>query len=997
MRRKNVLALILATAMLIGVMPITGRAASDLDWSVGNSDLNIQSGGTMLSQGEDFYYVEDGIYREKNAEYKSYLAAPIRSKICDEIAGNLNLYENEMYFTVQTNIYTMDLGDAKSKELLYTHDKAIDQMYVISGTYALFLSDGDVWEYHFQTMELKRATTLNHVASVLPTSYGNIYLIGDLFQYTVYANEKVVLTNVRTAYTDSDYLILNIEGTDYQVPLQVLFSSPDVSNALEEFHVHGVVDTAVLLDKTDETPTYCPVCDEIWESGDVSERTLNDLEDEPDPIVNSMALSLGQQNIVKRARQQYEIKWTPLADRYQWGQRGIFSAGTTYIGIPYGQPVNTGYVPWTVSFGNYLNAVNQSGSKFYTEYSTFNKTAPAYSSDCSSFVSYAWQTKSRHTTYSLPDVAQKVGDQSIYSLQVGDIFNHLTSHVVLVTSVGYNSAGQMVTVDIMEQTPSIVRLTRYGEGGTKTLAQLQSTYLGGGYVIYRNPNRDQVTYTHDCAVPIDGDYCKGCKASAPIPQVTSSGSGKTVTLKHIEADATMYYTLNGSVPTTMSTKYTGPITITGTSTLKAIAVTPRQTGSFVLEYGITMTATAAPTAAVTKGQASNGVVESGSQVSLSCATANAAIYYTTDGSNPTTSSTKYTAPITIKSTTTIKAIAIAPGLGASSVATFQYKVGKTVYIDATAGGGGSISPSGRVSVVEGGSKSFTITPNNGYSILDVKVDGKSVGAVSSYTFSSVKSNASITAIFQEGVNTPFTDVASSKWYAPAVGYAYERGLFSGVNATTFSPDLSMTRGMFITVTGRMAKVPSTLTHGVGIITGGNVNIRKNASTDSAVLATCSKYQPVQIVGSSGNWYKVQHSGVTGYVRNDLIKAYSNQFTDLKATAYYTPYIEWAYLMGIVNGTSKNAFSPNANITREQMCVILYQYTKIYGIKLPVNAEVQSFQDDKNISTWAKEAVSVLQRAGIISGVGNNKFEPKGTASRAQVAQIFQNLDQARLT
>ena len=142
-------------------------------------------------------------------------------------------------------------------------------------------------------------------------------------------------------------------------------------------------------------------------------------------------LSQGQENIVKRARQLSEIKWTPMNDIYQWNYAGVFSAGTTYTGVPYGQPVNTGgYIGWNISLENFLNTANDNTSKLYTAYSWYNKIAPYYSTDCSGYLSYAWQTKVRLTTNSLPGYGEKVADQSIDAIEVGDALNQIYTHVV---------------------------------------------------------------------------------------------------------------------------------------------------------------------------------------------------------------------------------------------------------------------------------------------------------------------------------------------------------------------------------------------------------------------------------------------------------------------------------------------------------------------------------------------------------------------------------------
>ncbi len=173
----------------------------------------------------------------------------------------------------------------------------------------------------------------------------------------------------------------------------------------------------------------------------------------------------------------------------------------------------------------------------------------------------------------------------------------------------------------------------------------------------------------------------------------------------------------------------------------------------------------------------------------------------------------------------------------------------------------------------------------------------------------------------------FEDVKTSAWYYNAVEYAVSEGLFAGTGKTTFSPDGPMTRGMFVTVLGRKAGV------------------------DKSQYLTC-------------------------------------RFNDVKAGAFYAPYAEWAAAYGIVSGVSETRFSPNDKITREQMASILYRYAKATENDATFSAEAyNSFSDTGKVSGWAAEAFQWAADKGIING-SDGKLNPKNTASRAQVAQIF---------
>ena len=144
-----------------------------------------------------------------------------------------------------------------------------------------------------------------------------------------------------------------------------------------------------------------------------------------------------------------------------------------------------------------------------------------------------------------------------------------------------------------------------------------------------------------------------------------------MTISDATSGATIYYTTNGTTPTTSSTRYTGPITVSSTETLEAIAVATGDTNSAVASaaYTINLPAVATPTFSPAAG-----TYTSAQTVTISDATSGATIYYTTNGTTPTTSSTQYTGPITVSSTETLEAIAAATGYTNSAVASAAYTI-----------------------------------------------------------------------------------------------------------------------------------------------------------------------------------------------------------------------------------------------------------------------------------------------------------------------------------
>ena len=123
-------------------------------------------------------------------------------------------------------------------------------------------------------------------------------------------------------------------------------------------------------------------------------------------------------------------------------------------------------------------------------------------------------------------------------------------------------------------------------------------------------------------------------------------------------------------------------------------------------------------------------------------------------------------------------------------------------IKATAGTNGSISPSGWTSVRDGRDQTFTITPDKGYAVAKVLVDGKSVGAVKSYTFKNVTKDHTIEAIFMKSNGNPqtgvFVDVAEGSYYEEAIDWAVEKGITNGVSSNMFAPNDPCTRAQIVT-------------------------------------------------------------------------------------------------------------------------------------------------------------------------------------------------------
>jgi Legume lectin domain/Chitobiase/beta-hexosaminidase C-terminal domain len=162
------------------------------------------------------------------------------------------------------------------------------------------------------------------------------------------------------------------------------------------------------------------------------------------------------------------------------------------------------------------------------------------------------------------------------------------------------------------------------------------------------------------------------QAAAPVltpGRETFTGS-VSVTISDSTAGATIYYTTNGTTPTTSSTKYTGAITVSATETINAIA----SAANFVVSPVASATYTSMTQTSVPVFSVPSGTYTVAQTVTITDAISGAVIYYTTNGTTPTTSSTKYAGAITVSATETIEAIAVAPGLTSSTVASASYNI-----------------------------------------------------------------------------------------------------------------------------------------------------------------------------------------------------------------------------------------------------------------------------------------------------------------------------------
>ena len=241
---------------------------------------------------------------------------------------------------------------------------------------------------------------------------------------------------------------------------------------------------------------------------------------------------------------------------------------------------------------------------------------------------------------------------------------------------------------------------------------------------------------------------------------------------------------------------------------------------------------------------------------------------------------------------------------------------------------------------KGDTVTITVTPDEGYELDKLavydedgdKLDLKDKGD-GKFTFEMPKGDVEIEVSFalieDETVKADFADVAADAWYADAVQYVYENGMMSGTSETTFSPDVTTTRGMIVTILYRLEGSPDL----------SNENL--------------------------------------GY-----------PYADVDANAYYADAVYWARQNGIVSGMSAEQFAPNNAITREQMAAILYRYAQFKGYDVSAKADLSVYTDAAQVSTYATDAMAWANGAQLITGTSQATLTPAGNATRAQVATIL---------
>lgn len=270
---------------------------------------------------------------------------------------------------------------------------------------------------------------------------------------------------------------------------------------------------------------------------------------------------------------------------------------------------------------------------------------------------------------------------------------------------------------------------------------------------------------------------------------------------------------------------------------------------------------------------------------------------------------------------------------------YETEIAGIYEITIKAGDHGKIT--GPTEVAFGNDAKYTITPDEGYEILEVFIDKKSQGKKSTVTIENVDKEHEVAASFKEKVvvwENPFTDIYKSASYYSAIEFVYENNLFRGMSTTKFEPNTTMTRAMFITVLGRLA----------------------------------------------------------GISENDSRYAGKSSFSDITssaATSWYIPYVEWASSNGLVLGYEDGTFRPNREISHQEMYILMERYARnMLGITGSAGGTSIRATDTSDIPTWdgAYESVQFASKYDFLVLGAGNRITPSSNAMRYELAVLLES-------
>ena len=695
-------------------------------------------------------------------------------------------------------------------------------------------------------------------------------------------------------------------------------------------------------------------------------------------------LSTNQINTVKRARQMLNVRWTPLKNVGGWGYTDssyglslLYKAGTTYKGLPYGQVVDGCYIPWGASLSYFVRAVKDSNSKMYTTRSTYSRGSQYYGTDCSAFASWAWDASNRKACY----YGTTVG-RSYKVMQVGDSVCS-NYHAMLCTDVTYNSDGSIYSVEISQANPTTAYtgccyVTRY-TGQTALESMNRSLFVNGSYAVYRRNLSNSVSYTHDCAVPLEGDYCTICGAGCgldpddpdPDPDPVNPDPGAPVKpgvdLSYAQGTVN-WSTLAPNVSfALLRVGFTGN---TEGGIYKDSQFDANVTGCAAnkVPYGIYFYA-----GATTEEKAMEeatavlqylGVFDAQGNYQQNFRVPNLPIFYDVEeSSNILKLSNTQLLSVVSAFCDTLENFGFRAGVYASK-SVWESKLVSSDYSRWARW----VAQWGDKQTAPAGAHVWQYSSQGGLPGIATNVDlDLWMGPISTQT-EPARAALAAPSCTQEGTLTctrvssgevllnpvgplghlfvngactrcgeiqslfdRFSDIQPYKWYTEAVQFVADNKLFSGISANCFGRTSTMTRAMLVTVLYKLAGAP-------------------------------------ELEGE-------------------------NLFTDVSPADYYYKPVVWASHHGVVSGTSTTSFSPKRAITREQVAVMLLHYYLGCDPEAEsrVKGDLSAFLDEAQISAYARVAMAWAVENEIISGSDTEEgrvLKPGGSATRAEVAMMI---------
>ena len=475
-------------------------ASIQIDY-IGADSYNIMYGATVVnSDGVEFIGLKTGIYKVSQE----------RQLLTEDAAENLNIAKDVLYYSLLNNNSEIKGVDTRTGETKYEHlfdELHINQMYVINNEAFFVLSEGNLFIVRIDTSEIKQITFDNDIKSFSPTPFGVVYAKGDLLDYSIYINNRLLEKHVNEYWVEDNILVIKKEGEEQRIVLAPengimnnSYTMTTYNNSSKDVSLETFLSDICSVDEGIAGGALCVV------EKNESEAFLSS-----NVAIRAITSSL-QETIRIRANDVYNYTWKTLKDVKGFRIKGTSDtknntvyAGTTVHGIIYGQPVtpDNSYVLFNCPFSQYKQEVNNPYSRIYTEktdematvYNYGNiYTSPYYSTDCSAFVSYCWGFANRAITSTLatePEISKY--ETNFKGIQVGDALVSSGHHAILVTDIYYDTNGKICKIETIEQTEPFTKKSVY-----QSVSDMIDTIRSDGlvYNLYReksNPGNTKIT------------------------------------------------------------------------------------------------------------------------------------------------------------------------------------------------------------------------------------------------------------------------------------------------------------------------------------------------------------------------------------------------------------------------------------------------------------------------------------------------------------------------